>query len=371
MFDQHNSMKSSIKDKNNNDDLSNLISSQQQICNNKYQDFIGSKETIMTSSFDEGNGTDEACSPTASSGTTSCGYSDNDSLLPSHSQSSFCNKNCRSDTPDSWYELQMKFSNFHPAASSNLPQTELQSCNFSQLPPTYLSRPLPEKRCSNETEKPGLMSSPSSKAAEKRGNVKNTYRLNLLPPPQRHLKSQLVCKWEDCGEVFKSSAKLQSHLHNVHVNSMPANSNFSCKWVGCRVYGKSSRNSNCLLQHVTKVHSKCKPHACCFPGCNLRFNTANQLERHVTFHLDQSNSQATNADNSAKKQHQKRERRLPLPNRDDCMDEYVMNKISARLLQIKKAKQNNGNYDHLVSFNRLLPHKQKRKNKRDQNIKRS
>lgn len=43
MFDQHNSMKSSIKDKNNNDVLSNLISSQQQMCNNKYQDFIGSK----------------------------------------------------------------------------------------------------------------------------------------------------------------------------------------------------------------------------------------------------------------------------------------------------------------------------------------
>ena len=59
--------------------------------------FIGlfQTETIMTSSFDEGNGTDEACSPTASSGTTSCGYSDNDSLLPSHSQSSFSVKNCR------------------------------------------------------------------------------------------------------------------------------------------------------------------------------------------------------------------------------------------------------------------------------------
>ena len=86
----------------------------------------------------------------------------------------------------------MKFSNFHPPASSNLPQTELQSCNFSQLPPTYLSRPLPEKRCSNETEKPlpGLMNSPSSKAAEKKESVKNTYRLNLLPPPQRQLKSQ-------------------------------------------------------------------------------------------------------------------------------------------------------------------------------------
>jgi len=369
-------MKSTIKDKNNNsDDLSNLISSEQQICSNKYQDFISSKETIMTSSFDEGNGTDEACSPTASSGTTSCGYSDNDSLLPSHSQSSFSVKNCRSDTPDSWYELQMKFSSFHPPTSSNLPSAELQSSNFSQLPPAYLSQPLPEKcrSTSVETDKPvpNIMNSSSSKAVEDKGNVKNTYRLNLLPPPQKQLRSQLVCNWEECGEVFKSPVKLQAHLHHVHVNAMTENSNFSCKWVGCRVFGKSSRNSNCLLQHVTKVHSKCKPHACCFPGCNSRFNTANQLERHVTLHLDQTNSSAPITDNSAKKQHHKRERRLPLPNRDDCMDEYVMNKISTRLLQIKKVKQNNGNYDHLVSFNRLLPHRQKRKNKRDQKIKRS
>ena len=88
----------------------------------------------------------------------------------------------------------MKFSSFHPPTSSNLPSAELQSSNFSQLPPAYLSQPLPEKcrSTSVETDKPvpNIMNSSSSKAVEDKGNVKNTYRLNLLPPPQKQLRSQ-------------------------------------------------------------------------------------------------------------------------------------------------------------------------------------
>ena len=97
------------------------------------------------------------------------------------------------------------------------------------------------------------------------------------------------CKWLDCGEQFKTSLALASHVRSSHVN--PANSELAvCLWEGCRVYNQPSINPTWLARHVIATHTKEKPFKCLIEACAASFATRDGLARHMPMHFGNSST---------------------------------------------------------------------------------
>merc|ERR550539_1904862 len=111
--------------------------------------------------------------------------------------------------------------------------------------------------------------------------------------------SAIQCKWEGCGELFKTHGKLSDHIKTTHVVGEESGdtTTYSCRWVGCKVFGKKSSKMSWLERHVPRHGSKFT-HDCIVEGCRMRFSSQAMLERHVNSHFPESSSKQNNSSQS-------------------------------------------------------------------------
>lgn len=129
-----------------------------------------------------------------------------------------------------------------------------------------------------------------------------------LPNPKKirfpavPFSSAIQCKWEGCGECFKTHAKLSDHIKTTHVVGEESGDTikYSCRWVGCKVFGKKSSSMSWLERHVPRHGSKFT-FDCIVEGCRMRFSSQAMLERHVNSHFPESNKQNNSAQSGPRK----------------------------------------------------------------------
>ncbi|CAH0553375.1 unnamed protein product [Brassicogethes aeneus] len=97
---------------------------------------------------------------------------------------------------------------------------------------------------------------------------------------QNQDKSDVQCRWKNCGISFLTLDQLATHVTKVHAVGGPGGL-FYCGWEGC---GRNNRGFNArykMLVHV-RTHTNEKPHKC--PQCEKSFSRAENLKIHSRSH---------------------------------------------------------------------------------------
>lgn len=107
-----------------------------------------------------------------------------------------------------------------------------------------------------------------------------------------HYVSDVVCKWTDCEAKFATTSSLIEHLQIKHVNTQTMDENYVCRWVNCKVFGRTSCSRTWLERHVLS-HGGNKPYRCIVDGCGQRFSSQTLLQRHVNSHFTENKEQGS------------------------------------------------------------------------------
>ncbi|KAK5638376.1 hypothetical protein RI129_012671 [Pyrocoelia pectoralis] len=92
----------------------------------------------------------------------------------------------------------------------------------------------------------------------------------------------LLCKWEDCYQLYDSQSSLVRHIEKNHVE-IKRGEEFTCFWTNCPRKTKPFNARYKLLIHM-RVHSGEKPNKCPFKGCTKAFSRLENLKIHQRSH---------------------------------------------------------------------------------------
>lgn len=124
----------------------------------------------------------------------------------------------------------------------------------------------------------------------------------------------LVCNWivssntkqnsvQICGEAFADAESLHEHVEKMHIDSIGTRDNpkqevlgdsesslpsgFNCLWASCpRLHDSSAQPflARPKLKRHVQIHTKYKPFACPYQGCDTRMKTRDALAKHIRTH---------------------------------------------------------------------------------------
>ncbi|KAB0791436.1 hypothetical protein PPYR_03236 [Photinus pyralis] len=92
----------------------------------------------------------------------------------------------------------------------------------------------------------------------------------------------LLCKWEDCYQLYDCQSSLVRHIEKNHVE-IKRGEEFTCFWSNCPRKTKPFNARYKLLIHM-RVHSGEKPNKCPFKGCTKAFSRLENLKIHQRSH---------------------------------------------------------------------------------------
>ncbi|XP_015907764.1 uncharacterized protein [Parasteatoda tepidariorum] len=146
------------------------------------------------------------------------------------------------------------------------------------------------------------------------------------------------CKWLNCtwsSADANTAIDILDHIRECHVqNQLEENNTFTCLWIGCKVFERTSCSRSWLDRHIL-LHGGSKPFRCIVDGCNQRFGSEVVLQRHVNSHFPQSRSNKGNDSSRLYRKRRHKHRKRPQFHKcKDFIDDATMEHLRHNLFQL-------------------------------------